>query len=152
MIKISEDRFKVYEQNYPGITEQILRYEAANLPACPQCGAADTAIVIGALVGRTIHLASATTKVHLTPNGSSQGTYYCNTCKAYFNIPGSERNTEAKTKPIFSRPSDNSWQAYRAWVLSFTAALTGKLADDTYSEDEWKQYAAKFWSTDNNKH
>ena len=71
MIKISEDRFTNYEQSYPGISEQILRYEAAELPPCANCGSAGTAVVIGALVGRTIHLAAATTRLNLTPNGNS---------------------------------------------------------------------------------
>jgi hypothetical protein len=89
MINISKDKLKDYEQSYPGITEQILWHEAADLPACTQCGSGDTAVVIGGLVGRSIHLAAATTKVKLNPSGSSQGRYYCNACKAYFNLPGS---------------------------------------------------------------
>ena len=59
---------------------------------------------------------------------------------------------EEKTEQIFSRPTDYSWQAYRGWVLSFTSALTGKQTIDHYSEDEWKQYTASFWSKGKAEH
>ena len=59
---------------------------------------------------------------------------------------------EVNSKPFFSRPRDNSWQAYRDWVLAVTSALTGKKAENTYLEDEWKQIAAKFWSKDKEEH
>lgn len=151
MIKISTDQFKSYEQSYPGITELILRYEAAEVPACPHCASADTAEVIGALIGRTIHLAAATTKVHLAPNGSSKGAYYCNACKAYFDVAPQTADGKGveNAKKFFSRPRDDSWQAYRDWVLSVTSAITGKEAKDTHTEDEWKQYAAKLWAKGN---
>ena len=126
MIKITEDKLKDYEQSYPGITEQIHTRENARLPACANCGSADTAVVIGALVGR------------------SQGSYYCNACKAYFNFSSSGEMMEAKTKPIFLRPRDDSWEAFRDWVLALTSAITGKKADNTHTEAEWKQNAAKF--------
>lgn len=148
MITISEDQFKDFEQKYEGLTEQILRHEAAELPTCPHCGSADTAEVIGALIGRTIHLAAATTKVHLTPNGNGDGAYYCNACRTYFSTaPGNvDEKVAVSTTRIFTRPRDDSWQAYRGWVLGLTSSLTGKEAKDTYTEDEWKQFAAAFWA------
>lgn len=83
MIKISEDKLKVYEQSYPGITEQIHARENAGLPACVFCGSTETAVVFRGIIGRTIHLASATSKVKL--NGGSRH-FYCNTCLQPFDL------------------------------------------------------------------
>lgn len=85
MIKISEDRFKIYEQSYPGITEQILRYERGVLPPCIFCGSTDTAVVLRGIIGRTIHLASATSKVKLSIKIGNRH-FYCNTCQQPFNL------------------------------------------------------------------
>lgn len=133
-MKISEAKLKDYEQSYPGITEQINARENAGLPACAHCGSADTAVVIGALIGRSL------------------GSYYCNACKTYFNLSSSGEMLEAKTKPIFLRPCDDSWQAFRDWVLALTSAITGKKADDTHTEAEWKQNATTFWAKAEESH
>ena len=85
MIKISEDRFSVYEQSYPGITEQILRYERGVLPACVFCSSTDTAVVLRGIIGRTIHLASATSKVKLSIKIGNRH-FYCNTCQQLFDL------------------------------------------------------------------
>jgi hypothetical protein len=88
MIKISEEQFDIYERSYPGITEQIWRHEHADLPPCTHCGSTDTAVIIGAIIGRTIYLASATTKVTLNANRNGQCAYRCNACKQQFNPLG----------------------------------------------------------------
>lgn len=53
---------------------------------------------------------------------------------------------EEKPKKYFSRPQDETWQAYRAWVQSICRALTGKVSAETHSEDWWKQQANAFWT------
>jgi hypothetical protein len=72
------------ENRYPGITESILRFERAELPACPRCGSQDTANVQVGLIGRTIDIAAATTKFKLIPNGPKPGAYFCNACGEFF--------------------------------------------------------------------
>jgi hypothetical protein len=49
-------------------------------------------------------------------------------------------------KPMFSRPQDQSWQAYRGWIMELTSHLTGKKADDPYTAAEWEQEAKMFWA------
>jgi len=85
MIKISEDQFKHYEVNYPGITEQILRFDKRVMPPCPFCNSTDTAVVICGIIGRTIHIASATSRVKLLAN-RDQRHFYCHSCKQYFDL------------------------------------------------------------------
>ena len=150
MIKISEDSIRKLEQSYPGITEQIQHFEALELPACPVCGSDDTASVQVGMIGRTINLCGATSKFHLIPNGNDKGIYYCNDCRQQFGPSRRQENNPPgqsdKDRPIFLRPVDDSWEAYRNWVLSLTSAMTGQQADDYYTEENWKQLANEFWS------
>ena len=69
MIKIPPEKISQIESMYPGITEQIEYFEKMTLPACPDCGSEDTAIVNVGTIGRTICIAGATTKFHLRANG-----------------------------------------------------------------------------------
>ena len=73
------------EDKYPGITEQYLRFEGAQLPPCPHCGSGDTASVQVGIIGRTIHLAGFSRKFKLVPNGEDKGgEQFCNTCERFF--------------------------------------------------------------------
>lgn len=84
MIRITEDEIVRLESNYPGITEQIWSLEQADLPACPACGSTDTASVQVGIIGRTINIGAATTKIHLMLNANKDGVYYCNDCRKQF--------------------------------------------------------------------
>jgi len=84
MIKITENDIRNMERQHPGITEQIWRFENADLPPCPSCGSTDTASVQVGVIGRTIYLATATTKFFLIPNGPKKGSYYCRSCRQFF--------------------------------------------------------------------
>ena len=84
MLKADNDYLKKVERLYPGIKDQIEHFENAKLPTCKFCGSADTASTQVGLIGRTIHIAGATTKCHLRPNGKP-GNYFCNKCRQYFN-------------------------------------------------------------------
>ena len=84
MIRKTEDQMKQLESQYPGITEQIWRFEQADLPACMACGSADTASVQVGVMGRTINIGAATTKIHLMLNGNDEGIYFCNVCRKQF--------------------------------------------------------------------
>jgi hypothetical protein len=82
-------RSKAEEKNmeniYPGITEQINRFEEAELPSCPHCGSNNTASVQVGFIGRTITLAASTRKVKLVPNVKDRlGKYFCNNCDMFF--------------------------------------------------------------------
>ena len=84
MIKITEDQIRKMEEDRPGITEQIWRFENMDLPACPVCGSSDTASVQVGIIGRTIAIGSATTKVHLMGNVNDRGIHFCNVYRQQF--------------------------------------------------------------------
>ena len=84
MLKVDKDTLDQIEKRYPGLGETILHYERAKLPACAHCGSEDTAAVGGGLVGRSIAVASATTKFKLVPN-NRPGKQFCNSCNEFFN-------------------------------------------------------------------
>ena len=86
MLRVDKKTFTHMEMGYPGIYEQILRFENAQLPSCPCCGSEDTADVQIGIIGRTINIVGATTKFRLIPNGPKPGKYFCNTCKEFFNL------------------------------------------------------------------
>ncbi len=85
MLKVDNETLKRMEENYPGILESILQFENAEFPSCPMCKSTNTADVQVGIIGRTINIAGATTKVKLIPNGPIPGPYYCQDCKKYFN-------------------------------------------------------------------
>ena len=84
MLKISQSEVEELEQIYPGIARSIERFEDAELPACPFCGSNDTADVQVGVIGRTICLASSTTKFKLISNRPKPGEYFCNACGSFF--------------------------------------------------------------------
>jgi len=85
MLKLTPEQIETLESSYPGIKDQIQEFEAALLPACSLCGSTDTADVQVGVIGHTINLSAATTKIKLIPNGPRPGRYFCNTCRYYFN-------------------------------------------------------------------
>jgi hypothetical protein len=84
MLRFSEDKMLKLESDYPGIREEILRFENAVLPICSFCGSTNTANVQVGINGRTIAITAATTKFKLFPNGPKKGSYFCNDCTKYF--------------------------------------------------------------------
>ena len=75
----------IMKAQYPDITEQYLSFDEAELPSCSHCGSKDTASVQVGIIGRTIHLAGASRKFKLVPNGSDKkGKYFCNACGKFF--------------------------------------------------------------------
>lgn len=88
MLRVSLDAFKEYDAHYQGFIRQVIKWENAILPSCTKCGSYDTADVNVGIVSRTIHLAGATTKFKLIPNGPRPGRFYCNTCEAFFSAAG----------------------------------------------------------------
>ncbi len=84
MLKENETYLNYVEQQYPGVKEQIYSYDRAVLPACVHCGSTDTAQVISGVIGRTICLAGATTKVKLVPNNKESLDNFCNACGVFF--------------------------------------------------------------------
>jgi hypothetical protein len=86
MLKMGKQQLRDMERRYPGIGKTVDYYEGLNLPPCPACGSAHTAAVSAGIVGRSVHVSAATTKIRLLPNGIPED-YYCNACKAYFGGP-----------------------------------------------------------------
>lgn len=84
MLKASREVIDSMETQYPGISKTIQYFENLDIPPCPKCGSEDTAIVQVGIIGRTIYIASVTTKFALRPNGPVPGKYYCNSCSKYF--------------------------------------------------------------------
>jgi len=89
MIKISEAQLARIEAAYPGIRRMVAEFESLVLPPCEHCGSRDTSAVQAGSLGRTIALASATSKFHVTANGLEEGSLHCNDCRRYFGPPGS---------------------------------------------------------------
>lgn len=85
MLKVSKKELEFMESQHSGIIEEILLFENATLPSCPHCGSNNTADVRVGIIGRTIYIASATTKFQIVANGPKPGKYFCNVCKKYFN-------------------------------------------------------------------
>jgi hypothetical protein len=84
-LRIKPDEFGALERQYPGILGSIFAFESNSLPDCPHCSSDNTALVQAGVIGRTIHIAAATTKMHLTPNGAPSGErHYCKSCCCYF--------------------------------------------------------------------
>ncbi|MEE4194877.1 MAG: hypothetical protein V2J07_06740 [Anaerolineae bacterium] len=84
MTKELEERLAGMEENYPGITQQVMRFEQMKMPPCPFCGSEDTAIVQVGIIGRSISVAAASRKVTLVANSPKPGDYRCNDCRNYF--------------------------------------------------------------------
>ena len=86
LLKVTKEWLQTAEDQYPGIQKTIESWEAQELPPCPRCGSVDSAKVSVGLVGRSITVAAATTKICLLSNGPTQGDLYCNACRHYFDV------------------------------------------------------------------
>jgi hypothetical protein len=85
MLKVDQKTLDEMEQQHEGIVKTIMLFESAELPACSHCSSSDTADVQVGVIGRTIYLATATSKVKLVPNVSDRkGRYFCNNCEKFF--------------------------------------------------------------------
>jgi len=99
MLKVDQEWIARAEAQYPGLRKTIYSWDAMDLPPCPLCGSANTAKVSAGLVGRSLHLAAATTKIRLLANGYPADCY-CNQCGRYFDGPdsGNAQTIGARTK------------------------------------------------------
>ena len=84
MLRIDPNAVDRLETTYPGIGETIFYFEEATYPACPCCCSQDTASLQCGIIGRTINIAGATTKLKLIANGPRPGQYFCNSCNEFF--------------------------------------------------------------------
>jgi hypothetical protein len=57
---------------------------------------------------------------------------------------------EEKGKVSFSRPADESLEAYKAFVIGISTRLTGK-TDDTTTDEEWEKQWKEFWEKSESK-
>ena len=85
MLKVDRATLEKMESQHPGLGKTIVAFEDARLPACALCRSGDTANVQCGVIGRTIYLATATSKFKLIANGPKPGQYFCNKCGAFFN-------------------------------------------------------------------
>jgi hypothetical protein len=83
MLKVDDEWIVRAEQQYRGFRKTVDYYEALTLPPCPRCGSADTAKVSSGLVGLSIHVAAATSKIKLLPNGHPAD-FHCAACDQFF--------------------------------------------------------------------
>lgn len=84
MLKVTPGELASMERLYPGISRSVRYFEARKRPRRPHCGSADTASVTVGLVGRSIHIAPATSKIKLLPNRPIRGNCFCNVCGRHF--------------------------------------------------------------------
>ena len=86
MLKVDQEWIDRVDAQRPGFRDLVERWDAKDVPPCPSCGSDDTAEVSAGLVGTSIRLAGATTKIRLLANGHPAD-HYCNQCESYFNGP-----------------------------------------------------------------
>jgi hypothetical protein len=85
MLKVDQNTLDEMERQHPGLVKTIMHFENDELPACSHCGSGNTAVVNVGIVGRSIYLVTATTKVKLVPNPVNKlGKYFCQECKEFF--------------------------------------------------------------------
>jgi len=87
MINMNEDWIRQAEAAYPGFRKTLMHYEGKVLPACAACRSSNTATVTSGIIGRTVALAAASSKVKLVPNGKA-GHFFCNDCEQFFDEAG----------------------------------------------------------------
>ena len=83
-LQISNEALDKLDGQYEGIRDQILSFEAMELPRCTKCRSEDTAITQAGVIGRTINTAMATSKVKLLANGKGEGRYFCYARDSFF--------------------------------------------------------------------
>jgi hypothetical protein len=84
-LRISDTELNRLNDQYDGIRDQILHFESMDIPACSCCGSDDTAATQVGVIGRTMNIALATSKVKLIGNRtSSEGRHFCNACESFF--------------------------------------------------------------------
>lgn len=84
MLKLEEKELAGLEGRYPGIVDEILKFEQQELPPCIYCNSNGTAAVQIGTIARTIQIAAATTKFILIANGPKPGSYFCQGCGKFF--------------------------------------------------------------------
>lgn len=52
---------------------------------------------------------------------------------------------------VLSRPKDKSFEAYKKWIMSMTAQLTGMPEKDDLPEEGWLQDWQQFWNISTSK-
>jgi hypothetical protein len=88
MLKVDQNTLDEMERQHPGLVKTIMQFENDELPTCSHCTSSNTAMVNVGIVGRSIYLVTATTKVKLVPNAVNQlGKYFCNACNKFFDEP-----------------------------------------------------------------
>ena len=143
MLKVNQKTLDEMERQHEGILKTIMRFENAELPACPQCASEDTAAVQVGVIGRTIYIATATSKFTLIPNGPRPGKYRCNSCKQYF---GEVEKSDGEISGFTLRPRDTSLQAFKDFSIKAAGHL-GVTDDGSTSEEEWEKRWRAFWKT-----
>lgn len=87
MVRATSEWMRAAEVAYPGLTEHIEALESLTLPGCPKCGSEESARAACGIVGRSITLAAATTKIRLVSTGPPPAKFYCNACAQFFGDP-----------------------------------------------------------------
>lgn len=108
MLKVNEEWILAAEEKDPGFRKTLDYYEALNLPPCPTCGSIQTAKVSTGLVGRSINLAAATTKIMLVPNGHPAG-FHCGDCDHFFQVKSDIERAEEQLRKAMLEPGDTDW-------------------------------------------
>jgi hypothetical protein len=143
MIKVDQATLDYMESQHAGIIEQIRRWDAMEIPPCTHCGSTDTADVQVGVIGRTICLTAATSRLHLIANGPKPGTHFCNQCRKYSGP--AQQPGELAGGGTFGPLQDESLQAYKDYIRGIRRALTGKEPGDETSEEDWVRLWKAFW-------
>ena len=79
-----EQRIAEAEAIYPGLRRQLAEIESWALPPCPNCGSAETAVLLVGMTGRTIALAALSDRIQLFANRDEPGERWCRNCSRAF--------------------------------------------------------------------
>jgi len=141
MLKVNQNTLDEMERQHPGLVKTIMQFENDELPACSHCASSNTAVVNVGIVGRSIYLVTATTKVKLVPNPVNKlGKYFCHECNKFF---GAEQPTERKGSGFTLRMQVNSLQEFKDLINTMSARM-GISAEETMSEKEWENNWRKY--------
>jgi hypothetical protein len=86
MLKLNKQAMEQIEDQFPGVTKQIMRFENATVPICSHCGSEATAEVNVGMTGRAMAIASGTSKFTIVPSGPKPGAYWCRACFQFFDL------------------------------------------------------------------
>lgn len=80
----TNDLLSEWEEQYPGLRQQLVDLVALAEMPCAYCGSPDTAVLVVGITGRTMCLAGFSNRVKLVANRDEPGERWCRVCSRAF--------------------------------------------------------------------